>query len=178
MKKYKIRKRKKLVSPYIIFAIFAISILFVSTGYAIFSDSLNIVGKANILLSDAPPLGKSTYNYETTSAWPGIGTHIIYAVTVNILNLDKDYYSDMTISFDLPDGFLLEESTNNLNIWQADSISQTGNTVTIVFKPNTTWLPVNNTLPLYLQLPYEYETTITITNLIFNGKAAIYVPVS
>lgn len=178
MKKYKIRKRKKFVSPYIIFAIFAISILFVSTGYAILSDNLSIVGKANILLSDAPPLGKSTYNYETTASWGGYGSPITYAVTVNILNLDEDYYSDMTISFDVPDGFLLEESTNNLNVWQAESISQTGNTVTIVFKPNTIWLAVNNTLTLYLQLPYEYETNITISNLIFNGKAATYVPAS
>ena len=85
MKKYKIRKRKKFLNPYSIFAIFTISILFISTGYAILSDNLNIIGKANILESN---MGKSTYSYETTSTWPGNNSSLIYAVTVNILNLD------------------------------------------------------------------------------------------
>lgn len=48
MKKYKISKRKKNINPYYIFLIFAISLLFVSSGYAIFSDNLYIKGTANI----------------------------------------------------------------------------------------------------------------------------------
>lgn len=177
MKKYKIKKRKKFLNSYIIFAIFTISILFISTGYAILSDSLNIIGKANILLSNAPPQGKSTYSYETTSTWPGNNSSVIYAVTVNILNLDETYYSDITISFDVPDGFDLELSNNNLNVWQAESISQTGNTVTIVFT-HYDWytFELNSTLSLYLQLPYKYETDVTISNLVLNGKTVQNVP--
>lgn len=177
MKKYKIKKRKKLLSSYIIFAIFTISIFFVSTGYAILSDSLSIVGKANILDSNIPTPGKSTYNYETTTSWTGPDSPIFYAVTVNILNLDENYYSDNIISFDVPDGIELEKSNNNLNIWQAESVSQIGNTITIVFKPNI-WVLINETLTLYLQLPYKNETTITISNLVLNGKIVEYVPVS
>lgn len=176
MKKYKIKKRKKLLSSYIIFAIFTISILFVSTGYAILSDRLSIVGKANILNSNIPTPGKSTYNYETTTSWGGYGSPIVYAVTINILNLDENYYSDNIISFDVPDGFDLKLSTNNINVWQAESVSQIGNTVTIVFKPDI-WVPINETLTLYLQLPYKNETTITISNLVLNGKIVEYLPV-
>lgn len=175
MKKYKIRKRKKFLNPYIIFAIFTISILFISTGYAILSDNLNIVGKANILESN---MGKSTYSYETTATWPGNNSSLIYAVTVNILNLDETYYSDITISFDVSDGFDLKLSNNKLNVWQAESISQTGNTVTIVFT-HYEWFTfeLNSTLSLYLQLPYKYETDITISNLVLNGKTTQNVPI-
>lgn len=167
MKKYKIRKRKKFLSSYAIFGIFAIIILFVSTGYAFLSNNLNIVGKANIL-NDY--VSQSTYDYETTSSWNGNNSTIIYAVTVNILNSDETYYSSITISFDVSDGFDLESSSNNLNIWQAETVTQTGNTITIVFK-SYEWFTFekDSTLTLYLQLPYKYETNVSISNLKLNG---------
>ncbi len=49
LKKYKIKKRKKIINPYLIFVIFAISLLFVSYGYSYLSDNMTITGKANIL---------------------------------------------------------------------------------------------------------------------------------
>lgn len=46
-KKYKIKRKNKL-NKYLIFAILAIGLIFMSCGYALWSDSLKITGKANI----------------------------------------------------------------------------------------------------------------------------------
>lgn len=56
-KKYKIKKKNKF-NIYVIFALLAIGLIFMSFGYALWSESLKIEGKANIkgaTATDGPP---------------------------------------------------------------------------------------------------------------------------
>lgn len=174
MKKYKIRKRKKFVNPYIIFAIFAISILFVSTGYAIFSDSLNIVGKANILASGGSDVeyGNSTYNYKILSTWSNAYGGITYQIEIPFTNLDGDMDS-WEVKFDLPDGFLVTS-----NIWQASSVTLSGNTVTLKDAGWNGYIANGSTFTFNFILDFDREVDFSFTNFIVNGKAVNYVPAS
>ena len=168
MKKYKIRKRKKFVNPYIIFAIFAISILFVSTGYAIFSDSLNIVGKANILASGGSDVeyGNSTYNYKLYSIWPNSFGGMTYQTIISFTNLDEDMDS-WEIKFDLPDGFLIDKS----DLWQASSRTLSGNTVTLKDAGWNGYIANGSTFDFNFILAFDREVDFNFTNFIVNGKS-------
>mgnify|MGYP006891126160 FL=1 len=90
--------------------------------------------------------------------------------------MDEDYKADkgIVISFDVPDGCIIDDSTN-INIWQAESFSLVGNKLTINFKADSSWLPLGETLTLYPHLYFSKEVTPTITNLTFAGKRATLV---
>lgn len=123
-----------------------------------------------------PPIaddGLSTYTWEKNTPWGGDnGTPYVYPSTINIVNLDADYYDSIEISFEVPDGFLLEAS-GKCNIWQADTVTQNGNVVTIKFKDNAVYLTKGQTLTIYPHLYFENEVDFYIKNLVFNGKKAI-----
>lgn len=129
-RKYKIKKRKNIINPYCIFFIFIIVSIFVSTGYALFTDTLTIKGKANILKKEENPgddivYGNSTYNYEITSSWSNGGEEPIhYSVSIPITNLDANYDS-WEISFEV-EGLVKVDNT-----WQASSTTVDGNKVTM-----------------------------------------------
>lgn len=179
--KYKIKKRKKFVNPLYIFIIFAISLLFVSYGYAWFYDTHTIEGKVTFKTSSSDSnleYGNSTYYWEQTSHWlSDDGTYDIYAMELCITNLDEDFFSDkkIEISFDVPDGCVLNSSTS-VNIWQAESMALEGNTISMTFAIHGSWLPMGETLKIYPHLYFENPTDVTITNLKFAGKYAIYTP--
>lgn len=178
-KKYKIKKRRKFISPYYIFILFIISVLFVSVGYSYLSDTIKITGKANILNSGGSgdiEYGNSTYTWAPAYSWGGGGSLYTYAMVITITNLDEDYRSDKSIeiSFDVPDGCVLDSSIN-INVWQAESATLDGNTITLKFSTNGSWLPIGETLTIYPHLYFENETNVTITNLKFAGKYATLV---
>ena len=177
-KKYKIKKRKKSVNPYHIFVIFAIALLFVSYGYSYLSDNMTITGKANILAKSSEDIeyGNSTYKWKLAYNWQNGDGSYVYAMQIDITNLDEDYKADkgIVVSFDLPDSCIITDLTN-INIWQAESFSLEGNTLTVNFKPSSSWLPMGETLTLYPHLYFSKEVTPTITNLTFAGKRATLV---
>ena len=171
MKKYKIRKRKKLISPYVIFAIFAISMLLVSTCYALFNEKLNIVGQANFLDSTPYEPGNSIYNYLENGDWPNQDGTYTYGTQIIIKNLDETITDNLEIAFDLPEGFVYD-SSSSYNIWQADSFSFSNNRLTIKFKSYASYFAKGDTLTIWPQLKFESENVPNeiITNLTINGK--------
>ena len=98
-KKYKIKKRKKSVNPYYIFVIFAIALLFVSYGYSYLSDNMTIKGKANILAKGGEDVeyGNSTYKWKPTYNWQNGDGSYVYAMQIDITNLDEDFKADKGI---------------------------------------------------------------------------------
>ena len=174
-KKYKIKKRKKALSTLYIFIIFSISLLFVTYGYALFSDSQTINGTVTFKDPSGGDIeyGNSTYKWQPAYEWVNGDNMYVYAVQIDIVNLDEDYYSDKSIeiSFDVPDGCVLDDSIN-INIWQKETVKLEGNTITVKFTQNDSWLLIGETLTIYPHLYFENPTDVTITNLIFAGKRA------
>lgn len=173
MKKYKIRKRRKLISPYVIFALFAISMLLVSTGYALFNEKLNIVGQANFLESTPYEPGNSIYSYVDNGDWPNPDGTYTYGIKIIIKNLDDTISNNLEIAFDLPEGFVYD-SSSSYNIWQADSCTFSNNRLTIKFKSFASYFGQGDTLTIWPQLKFESENVPEeiITNLTINGKLA------
>lgn len=178
-KKYKIKKRKKAINPYLIFSILAIGLIFVSYSYALLSDTLTIRGLVNILSSDPSDIeyGNSTYTYENRASWSDTAGNPIYDVYVCITNLDQDFTGDpITICFDTNSGFAPELHSNNCNIWQASSITCSGSRVTLVLSANNSWVNMGSTIDLYFQLPFtQQHSAINITNVTLNGKYVRYI---
>lgn len=169
-KKYKIKKRKKLISPYYIFFIFAISLLFVSYGYALLSDTLNIKGKANILSSNKE-YGNSTYYWSLFTTWTNDVGGMTYQVEIPITNLDGDI-SLWEVSFDVPLGCVASTE----NIWQASEVTISGNTVTLKGKDWNGFVANGSELSLNLILPFKTEVDFNISNVVLNGKYVNFVP--
>lgn len=121
--------------------------------------------------------GNSTYNWENTSHWGGNGNPYTYAVTLNVTNLDKEYTTrdDVVISFDIPDGFLVEQS-GNCNIWQAEKITLSGNRLSIKLNDNGSYMPIGHTITMYMQLQFGKEINFNLSNLSLNNKASIWKP--
>lgn len=178
-KKYKIKKRKRFINPYFIFILFSIFVLFLATGYSYLYDSLNISGKANILYDDSNDSGElvygnSTYTSKLNYTWIGANGNYFHSFVLTITNLDKDYdgSTQLTVSFDVLEGLIVEESPN-ANVWQAESVSQSGKTVTITFTPGNSSLAYGSTLTLYPHLVFSKEyPDLNITNVQLNGLAA------
>jgi len=173
-KKYKIKKRKKAVNPYLIFSLIAISMLFVSYSYALLLDTLTIRGFANILSSNSNKYeyGNSTYTYETREDWVDPEGNIIYEVYVCITNLDEDFLNkEIVVSFDTNSEFNPEDHSNNCNVWQAASITKTGSRITIVFSKAASWVSLGDDIDIHLQMPFKNpQSSISITNLTLNNK--------
>lgn len=170
-RKYKIKKRRKIVSPYYIFIVFAIAILFVSTSYALLSDNLSIVGKANILTSDAKVYGNSTYTWSHFSSWANDMGGKTYQIEMPITNLDGDI--DLwEVSFEVPLGCTATPGI----LWQASEVTVSGNIVTMKGHGWNGYLANGAELPLNLILPFETEVDFYITNIMLNGKYVNFIP--
>ena len=116
------------------------------------------------------PMGNSQYTIEHRSTWPNTNGNTIHDVYLCILNLDEDIADGLTVTFKINDGFDLEASSNNLNIWQAKTITQTGNVVTVELHSYASWLQVGSKLDLYFQLPYTSEDSKPeISDVTLNG---------
>ena len=170
-KKYKIKKRKKIFSPYYIFIIFAIAVLFVTSGYAMLSDNLSIVGKANIS-TDAKIYGKSTYTWSLFTTFPNNDGGMTYQIEMPITNLDGDI--DLwEVSFDVPDNCIVSIS----NIWQASEVTISGNTITLVGQGWNGYLSNGSVLPLNLIIPFSTtDVNFDVTNVMLNGKYINFIP--
>lgn len=173
-KKYKIKKRKKAINIYFVFAVFVVLSICVSSGYALFSDTLTIQGTATFASSggggDEPSyeLGNSTYSWKYISSWPN-GDYYMYQVSLSFTNLDETV-TDWVMSFDVPPGFLPDSSS----LWDFSSVTLNGNTVTVMPTQNHHYATVNSgdTIDYYLQLAFETQVDFTMSNLVFNGKLA------
>lgn len=162
------------MNPYYIFIIFAISILFVSNGYALLSDTQKIVGKANILYEEQGEKGNSTYSWYQRYSWGGGDTAYIYDVVLEVTNLDEEYQNSLEISFDVDGDFLVEEA-GNCNVWQVDTVTYSGKTITLHFKEGFSYLALGATETYYLHLRFSEPVDVNITNLAINGKLATYI---
>ena len=174
-KKYKIKKRKKIINPYLIFSILAIFLLLISYSYALLSDTIFIKGFANIISQNESnyEYGNSTYTYENRYNWRGNNGCYIYDIYVSVKNLDKDYTSYVVITFDTDSDISTELVSNNCNIWQAESVTSSNGHVTVKFAQYTSWIPYGNTIDLYFQLPFLTEkNNVEIKNLALNGLYA------
>ena len=89
-KKYKI-KRRKTINIYAIFGILALSLLFVSYGYAKWSDTLKITGKANILQPEEE--GPPPMDIEISEAFVSINLPIVDQKVISTKMEDGDLYS-------------------------------------------------------------------------------------
>lgn len=169
-KKYKFKKRRKSLNPYIVFAMFAICLIFVSTGYALLSDTLTINGKATFLDSSGGSdyeLGDSTYTYSVLSTWANASGGITYQIEIDYLNLDGEI-NGWELKFDLPDGFLVTS-----NIWQSSSVSLSGNTVTLKDNGWNAGIPNNEITKFNFILDFDRaDIDFYFKNLIVNGKLA------
>ena len=173
-KKYKFKKRRKSLNPYIVFAMFAICLIFVSTGYALLSDTLTINGKATFLDSSGGSdyeIGNSTYTVGDNGFWTNPDGLYVYGVQINVTNLDDTYTDHLEIAFDVPEGFYYDEGYM-YNVWQAQSITFVNNRVTILFQSYCSYLALEETVTIWPQLSFYSETDLTITNLTLNGKLA------
>lgn len=176
-KKYKIKKRKKTIPLYYIFVLVIILTLSMSYAYAYLSDSVKISGTANILPEGSgdseEEYGNSTYSWSMQGNWESTGSWT-YNLVINITNMDYDFAGDtqIEISFDLPEGLVLAEGAT-CNIWQAESITQTGTRVTILFKLSNSYLSMGGSLTIYPHFVYaDEQPDLTLTNLSINGKLA------
>ena len=170
-KKYKIKKHRKFVSPYFIFIIFAIAVLFVTSGYSLLSDNLSIVGKANILNSDAKVYGNSTYTWSLYTSWPNTDGGTTYQVEMPINNLDSDI--DLwEVSFDIPLGC----TATPQNVWQASEVTISGNNITLKGHSWNAFLGNGSTLSLNIILPFDSNVEFNINNVTLNGKYVNYIP--
>lgn len=169
-KRYKIKKRHKALNSYIIFIVFFIFALLISSAYALLSDSLKVNGKANILINTEE--GASTYSWELLESWPGTEGTFYYQIEIYVLNRDGDHNS-WEVKFDLPDGFLISS-----NLWQASSVTLKGNTVTLTSHEWNSYIADGSTFTLNLILGFESPIDFTLSNLILNGKAVKYQPTS
>lgn len=179
MTKIKYKRKKKSIKLKYLLLILPIFLISLGIAYAKLSTNLTIFGKVVSVEGKYPP-GKSLYTYSTRSTWPSTArssTLTIHDVYVPILNLDEDYKEKIEIQFDITDGFLPEESTNNCNIWQAESVTKVGNRVTVTFKDYACWVLNGSTIDLYFQFPYltTSNAEVKISNLTLNGKLATYV---
>ncbi|MBO5478402.1 MAG: hypothetical protein J6A04_01590 [Clostridia bacterium] len=174
MKKYKIRKRKKLLNPFHMFLIVAICLLFVSYSYALLSDSLTIQGKANILSSggseDIPDFGQSTYYVAVMNSWPGGDNATCYSVEIPITNLDGDI-NYWEISFDVS-----VEPISISNTWQASNVITSKNRTTYICQTWNADIPNNSTFTLSVHITIPTNVDLNITSVILNGKSVNYVP--
>lgn len=173
MKKIRIKKRRKTIKLKYIMCIFIIFLVTIGIAYSAFSTDLTISGTV-IGTKTQVVEGNTKYTYTIRGSWPGVDVPLFYDVYLRILNLDEDYFERVEISFDISEGFVPEKSQNKCGIWQAESITQVGNRVTILFSKNTSWLPKGSALDMYFQFPFEKEANIEITNLTLNGKSAVY----
>lgn len=168
-KKYKLkRKRKNLISYYVIIIIIVFSI-FSATGYALFSDNLKISGTANIKDSggDDPELeyGNSTYTWDASVSWGEPGNYT-FSVPITIKNLDKDYCYGQTndpndiivvkISF-INDNFIPWESMNSYSIWQAKTIEYVDGELVLTYTESNSWWTIGTESTLYLQLCFNID---------------------
>lgn len=175
-KKYKIKKRKKAINIYFIFAIFVVLSICVSSGYALFSDTLTIHGTVTVNPSgggggsDTPSyeLGNSTYTWKLISNWGSAGNYT-YQVDFVFTNLDEDA-SNWVIQFDVPEGI----STDNTLAWFFKDVTVNGTTITASPAEHSHIYDVANggQLTLTLQLTFETQVDFYIKNVVFNGKLA------
>jgi len=169
-RKYKIKKRKKIVNPYLIFLALAVSLIFVSSGYAFLTDNLKINGTVSFgkISEDSGEYeyGNSTYSYNLVSTWPSESGGKAYQIELPVTNLDGDIVS-WEISFDVPDGY-----SSTSDIWQAQSITYSDNTVTIKSYEWNGKLDDGATMIFNFILHFESEVDFKITNLSLNGKYA------
>lgn len=165
-KKYKIKKRIKINLSLIIFII-SISFLFMSGGYALFSENLTIVGKANVLSKNDEVMGKSTYNYSVVNRW-GVGSDAnpnVYQVKISITNHDGDL-SSWRMSFDVQDGII----PSKINSWATSSTKVSGNTITMICQPWNANVVDGGKIEIEFQLPFLNMNPMSIKNLKFNDK--------
>jgi len=166
LKKYKIRKKKNLISPYYIFFAFTLLSLVLSTGYAFLSDNLNISGYATFSTSTNVQPGISTYSYSLLNTWANASGGMTYQIEIIFNNLDGDI-DPWQISFDVPDGFLVTS-----NIWQASSVTLSGNTVTIKAKDWNSYIANNSSYTFNFILDFDREVDFSISNISVNGFLA------
>lgn len=169
-KKYKLKKRKQNNTFLIIFVV-CISALFMSSGYALLSDTLTITGTANIKQQQQVEQGNSTYSWRVVSSWFNYGdvaVKSVYQVGFIINNNDGDL-TDWELQFDVPDGLVPDK----LNSWMLETMEATGNTVTITPMGYVASIPDGGqpAQEIIIELPFSIELEeLTITNVIFNGK--------
>ena len=168
-RKYKIKKRKQNNTFLIIFVV-CISTLFMSSGYALLSDTLTITGTANIKQQQQVEQGDSTYTWRIMDTWTNEGEvdiKVVYQVGF-IINNNEETITDWELQFDVPDGLVPEK----LNSWMLETMEATGNTVTITPLGWVASIPAGGqSQEIVVQLPFSEEIEeLTITNVIFNGK--------
>ena len=163
-KKYRIRKGKK-NDLFFICCIIMISSIFMSAGYAFFSETLTIKGIANIKKTEVET-GNSVYTWKISNSW-GKGTEgepMNYQIDIDITNYDGDL-SSWTISFDVP--YQVKEGT--VRSWSGNA-QQVDNTITIT--PYTHLLNFQNgtTKSISVQLGVISTEQLEIENFKFAGK--------
>lgn len=162
-KKYKIKKRRKFISPYLVFIVFAVCVVAISVGYSLFSDTLKFDINANILES----YGNSTYSWNHLYSWGGNGEPYFYQLTIDLTNLDESYdYWDLTV--ELPKGFSIVSS----DMWQAEYATINGNFATLHSKSWAGSIPYGETYNYNLILAFDNPVNIEIVNVFLNGKRA------
>lgn len=177
MNKFKYKKKNKHIKLRYIFLILPIFLISLGIAYSKFSTNLSIIGSVKSV-NQAEQSGNSLYTYTVRSSWPGYNSrsiYNIYDVHLPILNLDEDYTKAIEIEFDITDGLLLEQSTNNCNVWQVEEIIKDGNRIKLIFKEYACWFLNGTILDLYFQFPFEPNSEIKISNLTLNGKEVTYV---
>lgn len=177
MNKIKYKRKTKRIKLKYIFLILPIFLISLGIAYSKFSTNLTISGSVKGE-NKKYPVGDSLYTYTVTSSWPGPSgeTSItIYSVELPILNLDADYTDKIEIEIEFSDGFLPEISTNNFNIYQAETITLEGNTLIVDFKEWACWVPNGSKITLYLQIPFLTESEMNILSVTLNGKMTTFI---
>lgn len=177
MNKIKYKRKTKRIKLKYIFLILSIFLISLGIAYSKFSTDLLISGSVKCE-NKKYPVGNSLYTYTVTSSWPGPNGEAsitIYAIELPILNLDADYTDKVEIEIEFSDGFSPEMSTNNFNIWQAETIAIEGNTLIANFKNWACWVPNGSKINLYLQIPFLTEAEMNILSVTLNGKMTTFV---
>ena len=169
--KYKIKKKKKIVSPYKIFFIFVIILIFTTYAYALFSDNLILNIKANILASGIKN-GKSTYYWKLVNSWGGSSANSTMYQLQFLVDYKDDDASTWEINMDIPDGLVIK----NCKCWQASSMTLSGNTLTLIANSWNGSISTGSSFDLTLQLEFQGKPGISnakkpqevFSNFIFN----------
>lgn len=149
----------------IVFIIIFIFFITIGVGYSYLKQSLDIFGKATIISQTVTELksGNSQYSWNIDNV---IEEDLInYEVTLNVINLDKDY-NTYILSFDVPESFVLNKS-------EVDNSAQMSYENDRVIIKSNSFIAKNDELKLKLKLCFKDNQNFYIDNLALNGYLAI-----
>lgn len=169
-KKYKIKRKKRIIKVRDIMLIFLVNILCISIGYSYWSTNLNIKGSV-ISIKKNPDLpseiSSNKLTWEIVNSW-GTGTSNnpeFYQVKIDIENHDGNI-SEWELSFEVPEGIIEEK----INAWIASSTRVEGNRVYMKCQSWNAVVPDGGILKLEFQLPFSQKVDFHVKDVVFNNK--------